>query len=218
MRSTNLPKLQIVVLGSPAVGKTCFIDSFCNGYFEDSPIATVPIEISKKIINLNDNIFNLCIVEGKSPYNKMFENIKHSLLSAETKAVIIMCDLSNKNAMEGYQAEIEACINEMQHCKGNPIKIVIGSKYDSAINENNQLLKKLAEDNGLYYKTSNAKDIAQVNELFNEILQYILEANPIKESSINQETLSQLSFLSYMNIDRGEKDEEIQVSRRCILY
>lgn len=206
LSTTQINTLQIVIVGAQAVGKTCLIKTYCDGKFDPHSVATVPMEMSEKIIEIDGSKIKLRIIEGKMPNDRMFINTKPFLMQPLTKAIVLMCDLSTQDAEQIYQTEIVGCLKEIEN--SNLIKVIVGCKADLAIEGNEEILRKIASDNEIYYESVSAKN-GEVENLFNNITNNIVKAS--------LPSLANASFLANNHKNRQEDAPTKEMAKSCIL-
>lgn len=108
--------LQIVVCGSMKSGKTTLVQSFANGFFQDSPEPTTGIFISTKTVLFNGMLIKLKIIE-------ISPQISTQRFYNAADAAIVVLDMSQNNTPEQF-------IDNIKHNNGKIPISIIGTKAD----------------------------------------------------------------------------------------
>ena len=115
--------LKILVLGDTAVGKTCLLLKYVDGFFPDNYISTVGVEYKIKVVELNGTKIILKIWDtcGQERYKSLAKTF-----IKDADGILFVYDISNKQSFE----HIKDWIRESEEANGEFQKIVLGNKID----------------------------------------------------------------------------------------
>jgi len=175
-RDGQLPKgeysIKLITCGNYSVGKTSLIKRFVENSFQESYIATIGVEISKKTMNIGgDTTLNLILwdiggqLQQMDPYRARFYN--------GANAVFIVLDRTRPETLDS----VRTWFNDIKKSVTNKIPmIIVGNKSDMEniyISEDD--IKKVATEFGFHYILTSAKTGANVGDAFSYICYKFLE-------------------------------------------
>lgn len=115
---------KILVLGDSAVGKTSLINQFVNNNFTIKYKATIGVDLSTKIISIDNSIIQLQIWDPSG--SERFRSINESFFRG-TDGYIMTCSLTSLESFEHF----ETWINEMETIIGSNVPFVpVANKCD----------------------------------------------------------------------------------------
>ena len=171
---------KILLLGDSAVGKSCLLLRYCDEKFQDLHLATIGLDFRLKRINLENNKKIKVQIWDTAGQDRFLAITKNYYRGAN--GILLVFDITNLSSFEHIKNWIEQIKEEA------PEKIIIylvGNKIDCV---NNRLIsyeegKKLAEEFGLKYYETSAKNNENVDSTF---LDLIKEINSIYGDSENE--------------------------------
>lgn len=197
-------QIKIMLLGESQIGKTSLIQRYVKNNFNLSYITTVGIDFQLKQIKMNNKSIKLQIWDTAG--QERFKNITKSYFHSSDGFIVgydITSRLSFTNVSTWLKEINENAPEEIQ-------KILIGNKCD--LNEREVTTeegKKLAEENGMKFFETSAKNDINVKETFEAITKDILDVQYKEEGDGNRNSLV---------IDRKtekKKDEEKEKKGCC---
>ena len=196
-------KIKIMLLGESQIGKTSFIQRYVKNNFNLSYITTVGIDFQLKQIKMNNKSIKLQIWDTAG--QERFKNITKSYFHSSDGFIVgydITSRLSFTNVSTWLKEINDNAPEEIQ-------KILIGNKCD--LNEREVTTeegKKLAEENGMKFFETSAKNDINVKETFESITKDILDVQYKEEGE------SRNSLVIDRNIEK-KKDEEKKKKGCC---
>ena len=171
---------KILLLGDSAVGKSCLLLRYFDEKFQDLHLATIGLDFRLKRINLENNKKIKVQIWDTAGQDRFLAITKNYYRGAN--GILLVFDITNLSSFEHIKNWIEQIKEEA------PEKIIIylvGNKIDCV---NNRLIsyeegKKLAEEFGLKYYETSAKNNENVDSTF---LDLIKEINSIYGDSENE--------------------------------
>ena len=167
--------IKVLLLGDSNVGKTSLMIRFTDEIFEDNSASTIGVEFKNKIIELNGKKIKLHILDtaGQEKYLSVAKNFIRNV-----DGIIFTFDLTQKITFENIKTWLMTSDEITQGYQ----KILVGNKSDLPDKE---IDKEKAENFGKkyemkYFETS-AKDGTNVEIIFKEIAQLILENKSAKK-------------------------------------
>ncbi|MBD3342080.1 MAG: GTP-binding protein [Candidatus Lokiarchaeota archaeon] len=164
---------KLIVCGDYQVGKTSLIRRFVENRFQENYISTIGVEISKKVMDLDDTTsvnFILWDIGGQRqqmiPYRKRFYNGANS--------AFLVIDRTRENNLKS----IEFWYKEIKESTPNNIPIVIVGNKSDLIDDlviSEEKIKEVSEKFGFHYILTSAKTGENVNDAFMYIAYQFLE-------------------------------------------
>ncbi|MFO8017525.1 MAG: GTP-binding protein [Promethearchaeia archaeon] len=167
-RSGKLPEgeynTKVILTGDYKVGKTSLVDRFVNDKFEESYLATIGLDISKKTEEITDNTtMNFIIwdiggqIKQMAPYRSRFYD--------GANAAFIVIDRTrpgNLNSINAWYEDIKKSVP-----KDIPM-VIVGNKSDLVddIVITEEEIEEIAEKYGFHHITTSAKTGENVNDAF----------------------------------------------------
>ena len=177
-------KIKIMLLGESQIGKTSLIQRYVKNNFNLSYITTVGIDFQLKQIKMNNKSIKLQIWDTAG--QERFKNITKSYFHSSDGFIVgydITSRLSFTNVSTWLKEINENAPEEIQ-------KILIGNKCD--LNEREVTTEegqKLAEENGMKFFETSAKNDINVKETFEAITKDILDVQYKVEGDGNRNSL-----------------------------
>lgn len=196
-------KIKIMLLGESQIGKTSLIQRYVKNNFNLSYITTVGIDFQLKQIKMNNKSIKLQIWDTAG--QERFKNITKSYFHSSDGFIVgydITSRLSFTNVSTWLKEINDNAPEEIQ-------KILIGNKCD--LNEREVTTEegqKLAEENGMKFFETSAKNDINVKETFESITKDILDVQYKEEGE------SRNSLVIDRNIEK-KKDEEKKKKGCC---
>jgi len=159
-------RYKLVILGHLSVGKSSLITRFVEGKFTDKGEATVGVSFLTQNVLLEKYtiIFDIWDTAGQEKYNSLVP-----MYYKGSDAAIVVFDITSEQSF----SKAEYWITELQtQTKTKQMLIVLaGNKVDMEDERRVSIedAKKLADDNGILYFETSAKNNVNVTEMFLEI-------------------------------------------------
>ena len=168
----NLMKQKVVFLGDSSVGKTSIINQYVNNKFTLKYKATVGVDLSTKLVAINDTIIQLQIWDPSG--TERFRSINESFFRG-TDGYILACSLTSMESFENYTA----WMNDINSILGTTVPFVaVANKAD--IDEVEWIVSRTrfenwcAQQNVEGYYVS-AKDNLNIEKAFSTLTEKIME-------------------------------------------
>jgi len=201
---------KVLLIGEAGVGKTHLILRYVDNIFEPQLVkCTVQPDVKSKDLVVHDKKVRLRIWDTAG--SERFRAINRSFFR-NALGVIVVYDVTDRNTFQ----KVKSWLEEVEvNCDKSPIIILVGNKTD--LSEQRQVStqegRELAKRNKLMFMEASAKTRENVNDVFFELAEKILEKPELYESSarmpqgvnLNQESDGWMSWLggtisSYCNI------------------
>ena len=165
---------KVVIIGDSNVGKTCFIERYCDDRFGDTQPT---IGALHKIKTVNEIQLDIWDTAGQERFKSMIP-----MYYKGAKAIIVAFDVSSSNSFDGakkWLTEIESNTNNM-------CIILLANKIDLETRVvSKETAKNFAEGKNINYFEASAKENLNVREVFDFIAAKIKEMNIKSSSTIN---------------------------------
>ncbi|MFX0067295.1 MAG: Rab family GTPase [Candidatus Hermodarchaeota archaeon] len=166
---------KVIVLGDETVGKTSIIKRYVNKVFSEIYRATIGVDISYNIVNINGKELKLSLwdVSGQSVFNQV-----RAKFYKESDAAVLVFDLTRQKTFNNlYRWRKELYQNSGK--KDIPL-VLIGNKTDlenfREVQEEDIIDFVLKNPDVPYFKAS-AKTGKAVEEIFQEVGKLIMQNN-----------------------------------------
>ena len=161
--------VRILLIGDTSVGKTSIIKRYIENKFDNNFISTVGCDFREKKIKINDKdlIINIMDTCGQERYYCITKSYYRN-----ADGIIFVFDLSNKSSYNN----INKWLTEAHECNNEFKKILVGNKLDlvNIRDINKETVINYAEKKNLKYYEVSALDGTNVNEIFREIAELII--------------------------------------------
>ena len=156
-----------VLIGESGVGKTCIINQFITGEFEEESLPTLTNQFCRKQFDFPEKksiSIDIWDTAGQEQYRSL-----NRLFYKNAKAVILVYDVSNKLSFDEIKNYWYDQIK--QHCDNNIIIALAGNKCD--LYEKRQISdeegEKYAESINAIFAATSAKNASGIKDLFENI-------------------------------------------------
>ena len=194
-------KLKILILGDSAVGKTCLLLKFIDGFFPDTYISTIGVEYKVKIINKNNTNISLEIWDtcGQERYRSLSKSFMKG-----ADGIIFQYDISDKKTFD----HIKNWIRESEMENTGFQKIIVGNKIDLPLESRQvkkEIMEKFCNEKNIKGIEISAKTGDNVEKAFDLLIDLII-GNMTKEEIINK--FGKNKKEGYINISKPVKKEK----------
>ncbi|XP_040564282.1 ras-related protein Rab-30 isoform X2 [Lepeophtheirus salmonis] len=167
---------KVVLVGNAGVGKTCLVRQFTQGMFPPGQGATIGVDFMIKTLEIQGEKIKLQIWDTAG--QERFRSITQSYYRS-AHALILVFDVSNQPTFDScpeWLREIE------EYASPKVLKVLVGNKTDR---DDREIPEEIGEDfaqrYSMYYLETSAKSCDNVERLFVEIAQELLQQAKSKE-------------------------------------
>jgi small GTP-binding protein len=165
---------KVVIIGDSNVGKTCFIERYCEDRFGDTQPT---IGALHKIKTVNDIQLDIWDTAGQERFKSMVP-----MYYKGAKAIIVAFDVGSAGSFDGAKK----WMNEIESNTNNMIIILLANKIDlEKRGVSRETAKNFADGKNINYFETSAKENLNVKEVFEFIAGKIKESNFKSNNSIN---------------------------------
>ena len=169
-------KIKVVLLGESGVGKTCIVQRFAKGKFQEDNAATMGATfISKALdfpelgVTLNFQIWDTA---GQEKYRSLA-----SMYYQDASGAILVYDITKKESFDA----ITYWMSELKTRAPEGIKIAIAANKADLVEleaVKSEEAKKFANDHNAIFQMTSAKDGMGIQEVFTEIAKALGKITP----------------------------------------
>ncbi|MEX2702250.1 MAG: GTP-binding protein [Candidatus Baldrarchaeota archaeon] len=164
---------KVIVVGDAGVGKTSLTIRFAHGYFIDSYLMTIGVDLYTKNVDLGiGKPIKLQIWDtgGQERFKKL-----RPLYYKGAAGGLLVYDITNKNSFK----HLKNWFNEVQKYCGKIPLILVGNKVDLIKNRKVSVAeeKRLAESFKIPHYRTSAKTGENVNDVFLKLAKFIYETS-----------------------------------------
>lgn len=175
--TTNM-QAKLVLLGDMGAGKSSLVLRFVKGQFYDYQESTIGAAFFSQTLAVNDITvkFEIWDTAGQERYHSLAP-----MYYRGAAAAIIVYDITNMDSF----ARAKKWVQELQRQgNANLVMALAGNKSDLASKRKVELEEgqKYADENGLFFMETSAKNAQNVNEIFYEIARKLPKAQPVQPS------------------------------------
>ena len=138
--------MKVLVVGGPETGKTCLLQSFNGGVFDEMYVSTVKSDLVVKELKIGnmDVSAQLWDIGGSSPMGKSFLRGTH--------AVLLVADLTSCGSMDGLDALYERVRSLAGFADDSFPCALVGNKLDLVVGEHSHHREVTVDDLRLWAK------------------------------------------------------------------
>ena len=172
-----------IVIGDSGVGKSCIIMQLINNTFDENKENTVGVEYGNKAIEVGGMNIKLQIWDTAG--QEQFKSITRSYYRAVAGALVVF-DVTNELSFQHVKSWLEEARNNANH---QLVVLLCGNKIDSnaARVVTKERAAKLAFENGIPYMECSALRRLNINELFHNVAERILDKIQHGEIDVHNE-------------------------------
>ena len=151
-----------IIIGDAAVGKSNLLLRYAHGQFNEQYQTTLGVEFGAKNVSIRDRLYRIQIWDTAGQEN--FKSITRAYYKNSVCALVVY-DITKRSTFENVSSWIEDCRNQSPKTIN---LILIGNKSD--LEEQREVTydegKELADQNGIYFYETSAKNGKNVEEVF----------------------------------------------------
>jgi len=179
---------KVVLVGNAGVGKTCLVRRFTQGMFPPGQGATIGVDFMIKTVEIEGEKIKLQIWDTAG--QERFRSITQSYYRS-AHALILVYDVSNQPTFDccpEWLREIE------EYASPKVLKVLVGNKIDREDREiPTEVGEEFSQRHGMYFLETSAKASDNVERLFTEIAQDLLQQARSKDlPSFNSPSVQQI--------------------------
>ena len=166
---------KVILLGESGVGKTCIINQFINGKFDEKLLSTLSAQFCRKKFEFpGDKIISLDIWDtaGQEKFRSL-----NRIYYKNAKAVVLVYDITDKKSFDEIKNYWYDQIK--QNCASNVIIAIAANKCD--LYEEKEISdeegEEFAKSKDAFFAFTSAKNDSGITNLFENIAMKILEPN-----------------------------------------
>ena len=172
--------LNIIFIGDSSVGKTSLITKYVDNKFSENIKSTLGIEYKDKIEYDEKREIHIRLKLNDTSGQERFRSITKNYYR-DSHGIFFVFDVTNKESFEN----IQNWLIESKESKLGFKSILIGNKIDQIkkeeINKIEEKVKAYADKKGMKYFLVSAKDGTKITEMFNQMIELILEGQSVDE-------------------------------------
>ena len=163
--------IKLLILGDSAVGKTCLLLRYTDNNFTSNHLATIGIDFKLKNIEFKDKRLKLQIWDTAG--QERFRTITRTYYK-DAMGVILAYDCTNQRSFDNTREWVQQI---KLHSKDQVAMVLIGNKSDCPDKKvSAEQGQQLAEELGVGFFETSAKERINVDETFAYVLERILSS------------------------------------------
>ena len=197
-------QLKFLILGEAKIGKTCIIERYINRTFQSNYIATIGMDIRRKILQINNNDVILTINDTAG--QERFRSLANMFYKG-ADGILVGFDLTEPNTLEQVNYWIEQI--ETNRSKEYPVCLVLfGNKCDDKenIKVKEEDIKKMQDKYKFPYFETSAKDGTNIQTVFEYLTKLTIKTRgffdkvglpqdtPIEEINVVEKSNQKIEF------------------------
>ena len=168
-------QFKLLLIGEQAVGKSSLINQYVEGKFEVNLLCAAGLDLKKKMITVNNQLIKLMIYDSAG--HERYRNIAKNQLNS-TKGILIVYDVTERASFEALTFWMKSF---KENAEPGSVCLIIGNKIDLIEKRvvSTQEGKTLAEQFGVHFIETSAKDATNVEQAFNNVPKEIYDKEMI---------------------------------------
>jgi len=188
---TGKMSYRVVLIGDSGVGKSSLLLQFMSGSFTDEFNSTIGIDVGFKNITFpisETKSCNLSLRIFDTAGQSRFETITEHYQSSSTDGLIVVFDVTDHHSFLRAKDLIYRSREISPLGESLPI-LLVGNKIDLFIKRCISYIdaNKFAQEEGCSYMETSAKENSKVKEIFDKIVELILDNQQIKTENVEFE-------------------------------
>ncbi|CAF0820430.1 unnamed protein product [Brachionus calyciflorus] len=171
-------KIKIISVGNSEVGKSCIIKRYCEKRFVPKYLQTIGIDYGVTKVNLNNRELKVNIFDMSG--HVFFHEVRNEFYK-DTQGVILVFDVTDRSSFESLDDWINEIKQDLEANKhgsiDNIVFVLCANKIDKGkrvVDEGDARIWALTK--GFHYFETSASSAAGVNEMFETLLNEIINA------------------------------------------
>mgnify|MGYP000872807846 CR=1 FL=1 len=161
-------KINIIVLGDGAVGKTSLLKMYAEGKFQESHMATLGLDYVSKAYTPDGAAQELQVKIWDTAGQERFRTLTHAFYK-QANGVVVAFDVTNEDTFKNVRKWMESIFEHADH---NICKVMVGNKID--LEEDRRISAKEAQDLANQYQMkyfeASAKENTGIAEFFETLM------------------------------------------------
>ena len=133
-------KINIIVLGDGAVGKTSLLKMYAEGKFQESHMATLGLDYVSKTYTPEGASQELQVKIWDTAGQERFRTLTHAFYK-QANGVVVAFDVTNEDTFKNVRKWMESIF---EHADQNICKVMVGNKID--LEDERKIPQKEAQD------------------------------------------------------------------------
>ncbi|KAJ5068939.1 ras-related protein rab-2a [Anaeramoeba ignava] len=161
---------KFIVVGNSGVGKSSLLSRFTEQKFKISHEPTIGVEIGARTITIDGHLIKIQVWDTVG--QESFHSLTRSYYRAAAGALLVY-DVTRRDTFDSISKWLQNAEQEVANLQS----ILIGNKVDLSdrIQVQTEEGKKFADQHGLLFKETSAKDNLCIDEAFNEVAERIYQ-------------------------------------------
>ena len=214
---------KVVLLGQSGVGKTCIINQFINGEYDDSTTPTISFQFCQKTFEFPGNksiALDIWDTAGQEKYRSL-----NSMFYKNVKAAVLVYDITDKKSFEDIKNFWYDQIK--QNCDNDKLILAIaGNKCD--LYEQRQVEdeegEKYAKIIGAFFTETSAKNADGISNLFENLANKLLNPNfkvnnneqkDDGKNEFKQETKEEINSRKAVKLNNNTNNVQKENKKKC---
>ena len=214
---------KVVLLGQSGVGKTCIINQFINGEYDDSTTPTISFQFCQKTFEFPGNksiALDIWDTAGQEKYRSL-----NGMFYKNVKAAVLVYDSTDKKSFEDIKNFWYDQIK--QNCDNDKLILAIaGNKCD--LYEQRQVEysegEKYAKIIGAFFTETSAKNADGISNLFENLANKLLNPNfkvnnneqkDDGKNEFKQETKEEINSRKAVKLNNNTNNVQKENKKKC---
>ena len=172
-------KCSIIVLGDGAVGKTSILRMYDQQKFSTNHMATLGLDFVQRSYKPPQSNIEMSVKIWDTAGQERFRTLTLSFYK-QAQGVIVTFDVTNQTSFKSVKMWLESIDD---YADDNVAKILVGNKVDM-VNErkiSKEEAERMAAQNNMKYWETSAKENLNINELMDDLMNQVYEAQFAKQ-------------------------------------
>lgn len=171
---------KVLMIGDAGVGKSSILQQFTDGYFNDNLQSTIGVDFKVKVMTVmgaDDKPKRVKVTIWDTAGQERFRTLTSSYYRG-AQGIILVYDVARAESFESLNMWLQEVEQFSMGGGRDVVKLLVGNKIDQKRTVQRETAEEWARSRGMLFLEASAKTKEGINQVFNEVVQKILE-NPV---------------------------------------
>lgn len=198
---------KVLLIGDAGVGKSSILLQFTDGYFNDNLQSTIGVDFKVKVMDAagpDGRTKRVKVTIWDTAGQERFRTLTSSYYRG-AQGIILVYDVTRRETFENLNVWLEETEQFTQGVGKEVVKLLVGNKVDCPRQVQRSEAEAWAKSKGMLFMEASAKTKEGIAQVFNEVVQKILETPSLLFNTAPAKRSANLSAPSSSGASGGSK-------------